>query len=85
MKTYIASIAFLVVFFLSVESTIAQSPPPPPPDAGNPSGGGGDGPVGAPIDGGLGILLALGGAYGARKIYQMRKEKREQQELDEEI
>jgi len=28
--------------------------------------------------GGLGILLALGGAYGARKIYLMRKEKKEE-------
>jgi hypothetical protein len=33
----------------------------------------GQNPVGAPIDGGLSILLFLGAGYGARKIAQMRK------------
>jgi len=41
--------------------------------------GTGNTPVGgtptAPIDGGLGILLALGMAYGAKKVYSVRKEK----------
>lgn len=60
--------------------TNGQGPPPPP----GGSGGGGSGTGGpdgsrngAPIDGGLGILLALGGAYGAYKVYRIRKEKRE--------
>ncbi len=63
-------IAAAVCFSISV---LAQAPPPPPGNA-QTGGGGSDGPVGgAPIDGGLGILLALGTAYGARKLYQERK------------
>jgi hypothetical protein len=53
--------------------SLAQNPP-------HPNGGsgptGGNTPVGggAPIDGGLSILIALGAAYGGRKIYQMKKD-----------
>ena len=61
-------IALLLSFGISA---LAQAPPPPP---GNPGGGGGGGgPVGAPIDGGLGILIAMGAVYGGRKYYQARK------------
>lgn len=62
-------IAAAVCFSISV---LAQAPPPPP---GDPSTGGGGGPVGegAPIDGGLGILLALGAGYGALRLYRSRK------------
>ncbi len=35
----------------------------------------GNTPVGAPIDGGLSILMILGIGYGARKVYQVRKAK----------
>jgi hypothetical protein len=31
-------------------------------------------PVGAPIDGGLSILLLLGAGYGAKKIFKIKKE-----------
>jgi hypothetical protein len=31
-------------------------------------------PVGGPIDGGLGILLALGLGYGAKKIFHIKKQ-----------
>ena len=34
-------------------------------------------PVGAPIDGGLSILLLLGAGYGIKKIYNRRKEEKE--------
>ncbi len=30
-------------------------------------------PVGAPIDGGASILLALGAAYGLKKVFSVRK------------
>ncbi|HCX21858.1 MAG: hypothetical protein CMB80_15660 [Flammeovirgaceae bacterium] len=30
-------------------------------------------PLATPIDGGLSLLLAAGGAYGIRRIYQSRK------------
>ena len=71
MKKLIA-IAALAIFFALPLITVAD--PPKPPDQGGGSGpGGGPTPVGAPIDGGLGILLALGAAYGGWKIYDARK------------
>ena len=60
---------------LSLTSMVALADTPPPP----PGGGGGvdpvGPPVGAPIDGGLGVLLTLGVSYGAVKIMKYRKEK----------
>jgi hypothetical protein len=50
---------------------LSDVPPPPPPGGGGPGGGGT--PVGAPLDGGLGILLALGIAYGGKKLHHIRK------------
>ena len=52
--------------------SLAQSPPHP--NGGNAPGGtitpvGG----GAPIDGGLTIMLLLGAAYGSKKIYHLKK------------
>ena len=54
----------------------ADPPDSPPPMPGN-HGQNGNAPVGAPIDGGLGILLALGATYGSRKVYQVWKKQRE--------
>ena len=66
--------ALLVLsFLLSLGLTLLADPPLPPAD---PSSGGGGGPVGAPIDGGLGILLAMGAAYAGKKYYSYRKEKK---------
>ncbi|MEI8007670.1 MAG: hypothetical protein WCI48_15795 [Bacteroidota bacterium] len=70
MKKFIYA-SLIAVFVCFAMAALADGPPPPPP---NPSGGGG--PVGAPIDGGLGILLAMGVAYGGRKYYQARKSKK---------
>jgi len=39
----------------------------------------GNSPVGAPIDGGLSILLLLGAGYGARKIYGLKKKEKEEE------
>ena len=77
----IIKILFVAVLVSIGVSVWAQAPPAPP---GNPStgGGGGGGPVGAPIDGGLGILLAMGAAYGGKKLYKARKAKREEQALE---
>lgn len=63
-------LAFLVLPFFS----IGDPPGPPPPPGGGGPGGGGT-PVGAPVDGGFGLLLALGIGYGGFKLYQSRKEK----------
>lgn len=70
MKKLLA-IATLALFLAFPLITIAD--PPPPPGGGGPGGGGT--PVGAPIDGGLGILLALSVGYGGWKIYKISKER----------
>lgn len=67
MKKFIYLSLIAVLLSLSI-AVMADGPPPPPP---NPSGGGD--PVGAPIDGGLGILLAMGAAYGGKRLYKARK------------
>ena len=62
----------LVMSCFTVINSFADDPAPPPPPGGH--GYGGDqGPVGAPIDGGLGILLAMGAAYGGKKFLDHRK------------
>lgn len=68
MKKLFATAAFLMIGGIALMS---QTPPPPPD---NPSGDG-NGPVGggAPIAGGIGILLALGAAYGGKKVWDFRK------------
>lgn len=56
--------------------SLADDPAPPPPPSGH--GYGGDqGPVGAPIDGGLGILMAMGAVYGGKKYLEYKKTKPE--------
>ncbi len=73
MKKTIRNILLLIMILLSpVIASFGESPGPPNP-GGNPPNGGGV-PVGAPIDGGLSILLVLGIGYGSRKIYQIKKD-----------
>jgi hypothetical protein len=67
----VRAIFILALFFALPLINLADGPPPPPGGGGGPGGGGT--PVGAPIDGGLGILLALGLGYGAFKIYKLKK------------
>ena len=79
MKNIIKSLAFVSILALAIFITKpvkAENPPPPPPGTGN-AGNQGPGPAGGPIDGGLGILLALGAGYGAKKLYKLKKEKEE--------
>lgn len=71
---------FLIVSPILISNVLADDPPGP--GQGLPGGGGGS-PVGqpgaqpvgggAPIDGGLSILLALGAIYGGKKIYSLKK------------
>ena len=61
----------LVATFVSL--SIAAFADGPPPSPGNPSTGGGT-PVGAPIDRGLVVLIAMGAVYGAIKLYHARKD-----------
>ena len=70
-KTLTALITITLLTF-NTATLFAQDPPPPPPDhgtGGNVPGGG------APIAGGIGILLVLGAAYGGKKVYDFKKRK----------
>jgi len=77
-KTFLA---LSLSLFVGMTAFAQGSPPPPPPGGGhgqstNQDAGGG----GAPIGSGVGILLALGAAYGGRKIYSILKQ---QEKLEE--
>jgi len=83
MKNIIKSLAVLslLTFGILITNSVFADPPAPPPPGGHGSGENQD-PAGAPIDGGLGILLALGAGYGAKKLYKLRKEKEESEEAE---
>jgi hypothetical protein len=69
MKKIIIAALFIISLSFTTSELSAQVPPPPPGghgETGNQPAEGG----GAPIGGGLGILLALGAAYGGGKIYK---------------
>lgn len=68
----------IIAIMILIAIPLWMTAQPPHPNGGNapntnntPVGGG---TTGAPIDGGLSILLAMGLAYGAKKTYQARKE-----------
>jgi hypothetical protein len=61
---------FTSLFMVSVFADEPLDNPPPPPGGGH---GGGGNSQGAPIDGGVSILLALGAGYGSFKLYKKRK------------
>ncbi|MBE0646629.1 MAG: hypothetical protein IH596_02475 [Bacteroidales bacterium] len=63
-KLLIAGTTLLMGFCVSAW---ADPPEPPPPPSGH--GQNGNAPAGAPIDGGLGILLAMGATYGGKKAW----------------
>ncbi len=68
----------IVVYFLFVISFSAYAQPQVP-DSGGPDPGG-DGPGGGvPVDAGLGLLLAAGASYGAKKAYDYRKGRKEKE------
>jgi hypothetical protein len=72
MKRYLSVCIVILMFFLSpffMQNIFADQPPDP---GGGP--GGGDDPVGggSPVGSGLIILLGLGAAYGAKKIYRIK-------------
>jgi hypothetical protein len=72
--------AILVLFAIFAMPFLSISDPPGGPDP-NLNGSGttnGTTPVGAPIDGGLGILIILGAGYGIKKVFKARKTKSEE-------
>jgi len=78
MKKLFYQLILTLSLIFSASIICAQVPPPPPSEHGSggnlPSGGG------APLTGGLGILLILGAAYGGRKIYKALKD---QEQIEE--
>jgi hypothetical protein len=73
MKKIFITLIFATVITLAGNALLAQGTPPPPPSGGHGSGTNQPAGGGAPIGSGIGILLALGGAYGARKVYKVYK------------
>ncbi|MCF8348312.1 MAG: hypothetical protein K9G61_05820 [Bacteroidales bacterium] len=65
------TLLLFILLYLPAGQVIAQPPPPPPSHGGSSNQNAGNG---APIGGGLFILLGLGAAYGARKAYLSQKE-----------
>jgi hypothetical protein len=65
-------VMLMCLFLVFSGITAADDPPPPPTGHGQ---GGNQPPMGAPIDGGMAILLALGTFYGVSKLYRLRKRK----------
>jgi hypothetical protein len=61
-----------ILFLIAMPIILSAQPQPWDPGVG---GGGGQNPVGggAPLSGGLIILLSLGFGYGAKKVYEFRK------------
>ena len=79
LRKFMLTLVFLLTSMFMFNA-IADEPldnPPPPPGGGH--GGGGNG-QGAPIDGGLGILLAFGAGYGSFKLYKRKKAEKETEE-----
>ena len=59
---------------LAVPATLVFAQDPPPPPGGGHGQGGNQTPGGSsPIGGGIAILLTLGAAYGAKRVYDARK------------
>jgi len=75
MKKLVVTFFFLLIFTFSSYSQ--QTAPPPPGEGASGTPGTGDitsqNGGGAPIGGGLFILLGLGVAYGGKKLYDARK------------
>jgi len=74
MKKNIAKLLLIAVLIAGSQQLISQ-PPPPPGEHGEP---GNQNAGNAPIDGGLGILLVLGAAYGGKRLYDRSKEQLEE-------
>lgn len=78
----------IILTLFLLQATVFNQPlfaqdPKAPPTPGSHGSSGNQGPSDAPIDGGLGILLALGAAYGGVKIYKSRKKDEEEGDTNE--
>ena len=66
---YLSFTLFFSVCLIFATDAMAQFGP------GKPGGGGPGAPPAVPVDGGLSILLAAGGAYGLKKLRDKKKSK----------
>ena len=76
-KIIITFVSAAVISFIPMLTLGQQTSPSDPggsPEAGPPLGGS------APVGGGLGILLALGAAYGGKKVYNYFQDEKEELE-----
>ena len=69
LKLFVLGFGLMIIPALPAYSDGPDAPPPPSEHG----AGGNQEPVGAPIDGGLGILLVMGAVYGGKKLIQSRK------------
>jgi hypothetical protein len=77
LKRYIPILFCFMLFFTISRYSMGQVPPPPPPPPnGGPNNGhgagGNQGAPGAPVGGGLEILIALGALYAGKKVIQLK-------------
>jgi hypothetical protein len=73
MKKAISNLILIgLLIIVPVIISSASAPPPPPPPPGGPGTGT---PIGgtAPIGSGLVMLLSMGAAYGAKRVFDARK------------
>ncbi|NLM93542.1 MAG: hypothetical protein GX168_11420 [Bacteroidales bacterium] len=70
MKRMISRMALLAMLIFSSQGLFGQGPPQPP----SPGQEGNQPFKPAPLGSGLGILVALGLAYGGKKVYDARKD-----------
>ena len=73
MKKVILNLILVGLLIIVPVIMVSAAAPPPPPPPGGP--GTGDIPIGgsAPIGSGIVMLISMGMAYGAKKIYNARK------------
>ena len=71
MKKAILNLILVGLLIIVPLITVTASAPPPPP----PGPGTGEEPIGgaAPVGSGLVLLISMGAAYGAKKVYDARK------------
>ncbi len=77
MKKVILTFAVSLALVLAGNVLLAQGPPPPPGSGHNQSGNQTPQGGGAPLGSGIGILLALGAAYGGHKAVKAWKSEEE--------
>ena len=65
----------ILVFILASQTFTLTAQPPPPADHGSIGNETPDNGGGAPIGGGVFILVALGVGYGGKKVYDFQKKK----------